>query len=314
MWTAKKIVYNGDDGFIAAYIGDTLVWKYANGSISIYISEIEEGKTAEWNGQILSVGWNLLDLSNNQYSHFSPPLSNIKNATITDVTFNGYDNTGIESIQGLLWNEGMRKYIDLNTLNFNGANFEHIKYFVIGCENNSATSGSDGFEGLDINTVEGNLYLPICTSMENCFERLRCPNFNMEVIDAPLLMYCRRMFKRVHILKAPQLTSKYIKDMSYMFSESEIEEIPVIDCTNVTSITGAFEKCINLYKMDGLVGLKKGVSFSHSPLTAASMRNIGNTIAESDGAVIYISDYTEYYMTDEIRALFTNKGWQIRLG
>lgn len=305
MWNADKLYYNGDSGFIAAYVGNTLVWKLIEGGIKLFISSIDEGKTAVWNGQNLFVGWNTLDLSTLTTVSFYPYISNI-NATITEVSFDNYTNDKLKTILQFFWDASTRKFIDVDKLSLVNCDLTNITQL-------SFSTGGNTTDVLNIGTIEGNVYLPNCTSLTRCFYRLQCPNFNLSVIEAAALKNCSYMFSYAQIEKAPRIIGSNITDMTYMFDGSSVKEIPIMDCTNVTSTTSAFKNCTELTTVGGFIGLKKSVSFTSSPLTAESVENIGNTIGTTNSSTITFSQHTDNLLTDELRALFTNKGWVISI-
>lgn len=305
MWEADKIIYKDEGDFIAAYIGENLMWKITSeNGIKIYIKSIEDGTTPNWNGQTLTLGWNTLDLTSLEYTYFYPHLSSIKNAVIGEVSFDGFSYDKLERITNFLWNDSMRRFIDVDKLSLVNCDLTNITTLMFSTSNTTN-------EVLNIGTIEGNLYLPNCTSLSNCFYNLQCPNFNLSVIEAPTLRNCQYMFANAQIEKAPQIIGSNIAIITNMFDGSSVKEIPIMDCTNVTSTTSSFRNCTELTTVGGFIGLKIGISFNKSPLTLESVKNIANTIGEGSGSAIGFSQYTDNLLTDELRALFTNKGWVI---
>lgn len=296
MWEADKIIYKDEGDFIAAYIGDTLMWKISlKSGLKICISSVEEGATPTWNGQTLTLGWNTLDLSRIVGTYFRPSLISINGVVISDVSFEDWNTDKISDLNSLM------QGLNLNRLNFVGANFDNIEQFIL------STLSSEMY----INIIEGDLDLPKCTTMNSCFFQLNCPNFNVNTINAPLLRDCTNMFRNTTITKVPQIISSSIINVTNMFYNSTVEEIPIMDFTNVTAATYTFAYCKSLTTIGGLVGLKVNVSFEDSPLSLESMINLANTIGD-DGATITISSYTNSIITDEIIAMFTQKGWIIK--
>lgn len=307
MWNADKLYYNGESGFVAAYVGNTLVWKLIEGGIKLFISSIDEGKTAVWNGQNLFVGWNTLDLTTIPMpSSFYPPLSKI-DATISEISFDGFSYDKLTYITDFLWNNSSRKYINIDKLTLTNSVFTSVTRLCFSTESNTN-------ETLNIGTIEGpNISLPNCESLTHCFKNLKCSNFNLSVIEAPSLISCNYMFANAQIEKAPRFIDSKIINMSYMFNGSSVKEIPIMDCENTIYTNSAFKNCTELTTVGGFIGLTKGVSFASSPLTAESVENIGNTIGTAKGAAISFSQHTGNLLTDELRALFTNKGWVISI-
>ena len=305
MWEADKIIYKDEGNFIAAYIGENLMWKITSeNGIKIYIKSIEDGTTPNWNGQTLTLGWNTLDLTSLEYTYFYPYLSSIKNAVISEVSFEGFLYDKLTNITEFLWNGSLRKFIDVDKLSLVNCDLTNITHLRFSTLDNTT-------DVLNIGTIEGNVYLPNCTSLTRCFYRLQCPNFNLSVVEAPSLISCEYMFANAQIEKAPQIIGSNITNITYMFDGSSVKEIPIMDCTNVTSTTSAFKNCTELTTVGGFIGLKNGINFSKSPLTLESVKNIANTIVEGNGIVIGFSQYTDNLLTDDVRALFTNKGWTI---
>ena len=79
MWTADKIIYRGDDSFVRAYSGSTLVWtKGSSGPISLLQLIEDGGNYSDWRGN---------------------PMYLIP-ADVTTITPDTYDWSGIVNIMG----------------------------------------------------------------------------------------------------------------------------------------------------------------------------------------------------------------------
>ena len=92
-----------------------------------------------------------------------------------------------------------------------------------------------------------------------------------------------------------------------------IEIDGVADWSNISNYTSAFYYCNALTTITGTItGINAGISFSNSPLTRESALVILNGLAprETNGNVTF-STTTKNLLTDEDRAIATNKGWTI---
>lgn len=92
-----------------------------------------------------------------------------------------------------------------------------------------------------------------------------------------------------------------------------IEIDGVADWSNISNYTSAFYYCNALTTITGAItGINAGLSFANSPLTRESALVILNGLAprETNGNVTF-STTTKNLLTDEDRAIATNKGWTI---
>ena len=111
----------------------------------------------------------------------------------------------------------------------------------------------------------------------------------------------------------PQLNTSKVKFMDYMFSGcSSLTSIPLLNTSNVTNMSRIFSDCSSLTTLSGFTGLKVDLSLSDSPnLTHVSLLNVINkaTDVTSSPKTLTLGTTNLAKLTDEEKAIATNKGW-----
>lgn len=150
------------------------------------------------------------------------------------------------------------------------------------------------------------------------------------------LTICKQMYYKTNVVEPFLFDTSNVTDMSYMFYDcGSLETIPQFNTSNVTDMNNMFYKCGNLEtlpllnmskvtanvsmfnfctkltNLGGFEGLKIDINLSASELiTRQSMLNIFNTIATTNMTII-IHKNVASRLTDEDKAIATNKGWTI---
>ena len=117
----------------------------------------------------------------------------------------------------------------------------------------------------------------------------------------------------------PQLDTRNVTDMSYMFYEcTSLTSVPRLDATSLTNADNMFESDFILFNkftdFGGLTGLKIDLNLSNCPkLTHDSLMNVINEAADVTSSPKTLTLGTENLnkLTDEEKAIATNKGWTL---
>lgn len=124
----------------------------------------------------------------------------------------------------------------------------------------------------------------------------------------------------------PELDTTNVTDMGSMFSNcTSLTTIPELDCSSVNSISGMFGGCENLINVGGFNDLgkaftNKNYTFSLYGLVALSKESFLNIINKlynlndigyTSVANITVPQHIYQTLTDEEKAIATNKGWTL---
>ena len=113
----------------------------------------------------------------------------------------------------------------------------------------------------------------------------------------------------------PQLDTSNATTMSYMFRTcSSLTSIPQLNTSNVTDMSGMFTGCSSLTTLGGLTGLKIDLDLSPcTALTKESLLNVFNETADvtSSPKTLTLGTKNLNKLTDEEKAIATNKGWTL---
>lgn len=176
---------------------------------------------------------------------------------------------------------------------------EYIKFYM------ATFSNPNGVEILNSN------------SLDSTYDMYRYSNIvEPYLFDTSNVTDMSSMFYGCSELQAiPQFITSNVTGMTSMFDGcSKLETIPLLDTSNVTNMSNMFWGCSKLTNIGGFQGLKINIDLSDSSLiTRESMLNIFNTIGEAS-KTITISQNVADRLTDEDKAIATNKGWTISIG
>ena len=179
------------------------------------------------------------------------------------------------------------------------ANTEYIMFY------NATFSNPNGIEILNSNSLDStyNMY-----KLSNIVEPYLFDTSN--VTDMSSMFYGCSKLQAI-----PQFITSNVTDMSTMFYEcTNLETIPQLDTSNVSYMSYMFWGCSKLTNIGGFQGLKVNIDLKHSSLiTRESMLNIFNTMGEAN-SIITIHQNVADRLTDEDKAIATNKGWRISIG
>lgn len=96
--------------------------------------------------------------------------------------------------------------------------------------------------------------------------------------------------------------------------------VPDLDVSNATDVVGMFDGCNILEYLDDNPLLKNkawqfkdNISFGYSPLNRDSILKVFNGLQVVQGKTITISSKTNEYISDEDKAIATNKGWNVEI-
>jgi surface protein len=142
---------------------------------------------------------------------------------------------------------------------------------------------------------------------------------SVPLLDTNAVTDMECMFKGCTSLKeVPQFNTSAVSNMVYMFENcSSLTSIPLLD-TSKAMMTSAFNGCTALTDVGGFKNLGKNWSYAYTinmsdcPLSSESVTNIGNNIAApAKSCTIKFRADVYNILTDEQKALFTNKNWTI---
>ena len=122
----------------------------------------------------------------------------------------------------------------------------------------------------------------------------------------------------------PQLDTSKVSNMMSIFKECDaLESIPLLDCGNVTDASPLinpfyYDDQVHLTDMGGFKNLKVNLDIRKAPnLTVQSLMNVINNLydfvgnGESTTSTLEIGETNLAKLTDEQKAVATNKGWQL---
>ena len=122
----------------------------------------------------------------------------------------------------------------------------------------------------------------------------------------------------------PQFDSSKVSDMGFMFYGCDaLRSIPLLDCSNVKSTGSMFNSDFMsdheyLTDLGGFKNLKVGLRLNKSPnLTVQSLMNVINNLydfvgnGETTTETLTLGTTNLNKLTDEQKAVATNKGWQL---
>lgn len=153
----------------------------------------------------------------------------------------------------------------------------------------------------------------------NCSSLIKCPN-----IDTMSAIYMEEMFYSCSSLKfAPYLNTMNVTNVSRMFTMcSSLMSVPLLDFGKVTSVYNMFGYS-NIYSLKDLGGFKNlKINFTNAlnylpNLTVQSLMNVINNLydfranGESTTRTLQLGTTNLNKLTDEQKAVATNKGWEL---
>ena len=127
-----------------------------------------------------------------------------------------------------------------------------------------------------------------------------------------------------NLITIPQLNTSNVTNISYMFQGcSKLASIPLLDCSKVTSASSIFNPSyygdhIYLTDLGGFKNLKVDLDIQKAPnLTVQSIMNVINNLydfranGESTTRTLQLGTTNLNKLTDEQKAVATNKGWSL---
>ena len=150
-----------------------------------------------------------------------------------------------------------------------------------------------------------------------CAALLKCPD-----IDTTSAIYMEEMFYYCPSLKyAPSLNTSNVTTISGMFTScSSLMSVPLLDCSNVTRIYNVFgySDIKTLTDLGGFKNIKVNFNIQKAPnLTVQSLMNVINNLydfranGESTTRTLTLGTTNLNKLTDEQKAVATNKGWSL---
>ena len=132
--------------------------------------------------------------------------------------------------------------------------------------------------------------------------------------DTSNVDYMRRMFyQAINLITIPQLDTSKATDMTYMFYDChELTSIPQLDTSKVTDMSKIFSGCNKLTSI-GMHGFTRSIDISSTALghdALVAFLNQAGT-AYNNSQKITMGPDKLALLSDEEKAIATNKGWQL---
>ena len=153
------------------------------------------------------------------------------------------------------------------------------------------------------------------TDMSNMFQECKSLT-SIPQLDTHSVTGMNSMFAHCYSLTSiPQMDTHSVTDMEGMFAYClSLTSIPRLDTSNVTTMYEMFYNCPSLTTLGGLTNLKLDLDLSTCPkLTHDSLMNVINEAADvtADPKTLTLGSTNLNKLTDEEKAIATNKGWTL---
>lgn len=143
----------------------------------------------------------------------------------------------------------------------------------------------------------------------NCNKLNTIPLLNTSSVTDMLQMFSRCY----EITTIPQFDTSKVTNMGNMFLRcSKLTTVPKLDVSKVSNINDIFAYCYELTTLGGFTGLKNNLNLSDSDnLTKESLLNVINEAADvtANPKTLTFGETNLAKLTDEEKAIATNKGW-----
>lgn len=123
------------------------------------------------------------------------------------------------------------------------------------------------------------------------------------------------MFENCASLKTiPLLNTNNVTNMGNMFSYCySLKSVPLLNTSKVTNMNYMFRSCSLLTTLNGFTGLKTDLDLSYcANLTHDSILNVINKAATVSSQTLTLGSTNLAKLTDEEKAIATNKGWILK--
>ena len=144
----------------------------------------------------------------------------------------------------------------------------------------------------------------------NCSSLTTVPLFDTKNVTNMADMF----YKCSSLTTVPLFDTKNVKNMSYMFIGcSSLTTVPLFDTTNVTNMGSMFYNCSSLEQIHMInINANLDISSSRKFTREALLEIIGNLKAQTSGTkTLTIGSTNLAKLTDEDKAIATNKGWTL---
>ena len=124
-----------------------------------------------------------------------------------------------------------------------------------------------------------------------------------------MFSYCDKL------ITVPLFDTSKVKNMHNMFSDCRsLTTVPAFDTVNVTDMNGMFDNCsaleqIHMINISTTLRINSSTKFTREAL----LEIIGNLKAQTSGTfTLYMGETNLAKLTDEDKAIATNKGWTLK--
>lgn len=137
------------------------------------------------------------------------------------------------------------------------------------------------------------------------------PFINTSNVTDMAFMVCRATV----IKSIPLLDTSQVTNMDYMFNQCfQLQSLPLMDMSQVTSTRNMLKSCGLLTDLGGFIGLKCNLDLSSCrAITHDSIMNVINKASDvtASPATLTLGSTNLAKITDEEKAVATNKGWTL---
>lgn len=139
---------------------------------------------------------------------------------------------------------------------------------------------------------------------------------SIPLFDTSKVVNMYNLFKGCsQLTSVPELNTSNVTVMSSMFySCSQLKSVPKLDTSHVINANNLFFGCAQLTTLGGFIGFKTYLDLSGSPLlTHESLLNVINEAADvtAKPKTLTLGATNLAKLTDEEKAIATNKGWKL---
>lgn len=202
-------------------------------------------------------------------------------------------------------------------------NIRYLNGYDMCGEGFSATSMKSAYEYIAASVIDVKYDTSKVTNFDrtfyNCSSLIKCPN-----IDTSSATHMSYMFQLCRSLQnIPQLDTSKVIYMVNMFSDcSSLKSLPLLDCSRLSQFSYMFgySNITTLTDLGGFKNLK--ISFTNClnylpNLTVQSLMNVINNVydfranGETTTRTLQLGSTNLNKLTDEQKAVATNKGWNL---
>lgn len=200
------------------------------------------------------------------------------------------------------------KYTSMNSAFANCVNIRTIPYINTSSVTEMINLFVDCHELVSIPEIDTSNVLDMRYAFERCYKLQTVPK-----LDTSKVTKMNSMFDGCHILESvPLFNTSRVTDMGSMFRNCrKLKKVPEFDVSNVSDMRGMFIQAYELEQVH-MVGISCDLDISASTkFTAEALVEIMNNLKTLPGKTLTMGTDNLSKLTDEQRAIATDKGWTL---